>query len=197
MSSSSKRRRSCPFSSSSKRSSRKKVKTLSTEAAHALAESDRGSYYDQGQIIESEVSKDLQPEVSSASHSKIRKLTVVKETEGGAEKESWQSTSGQTLVNVDTLQQKISESMSCRYCQNEVELTENVSGRRGFGSTWLFVCKNEQCSSHMEKSAFPTTARDNAFEVNKGLVLGLQNLVSDFFYILWFWSYLLFSKTGF
>ena len=46
--------------------------------------------------------------------------------------------------------------MTCRFCQQSVELVENVGSKTGLGSIWMFQCQNESCPSHETNLPFPT-----------------------------------------
>ena len=131
------KKRSCLFSSATAR--RKKPKdSFSSDWAEELAESDKGSYFDQEQ---------------SASRSKItveEPLTDLESTE------TWQKFYGHAIVAGQRLQEKINESVTCRFCQESVELVENLGSKNGLGSIWMFQCQNESCPSHETNLPFPT-----------------------------------------
>ena len=46
--------------------------------------------------------------------------------------------------------------MTCRFCQESVELVENLGSKNGLGSIWMFQCQNESCPSHETNLPFPT-----------------------------------------
>ena len=89
----------------------------------------------------------------SASRSKItveEPLTDLESTE------TWQKFYGHAIVAGQRLQEKINESVTCRFCQESVELVENLGSKNGLGSTWMFQCQNESCPSHETNLPFPT-----------------------------------------
>ena len=62
--------------------------------------------------------------------------------------ETWQKFYGHAIVAGQRLQEKIKESVTCRFCQESVELVENLGSKNGLGSNWMFQCQNESCPSH-------------------------------------------------
>ena len=59
--------------------------------------------------------------------------------------ETWQKLHARTIAAGERLQEKINESVTCRFCQGSVELVENLRRKNGLGSTWIFQCQNESC----------------------------------------------------
>ena len=112
---------------------------FSSDWAEKLAESDKGSYFSQ--------------EICTASRSKItveEPLTDLESTE------TWQKFYGHAIVAGQRLQEKINKSVTCRFCQESVELVENLGSKNGLGSIWMFQCQNESCPSHETNLPFPT-----------------------------------------
>ena len=75
----------------------------------------------------------------SASRSKItveEPLTDLESTE------TWQKFCGHAIVAGQRLQEKINESVTCRFCQESVELVENLGSQNGLG--WLDVSVPER-----------------------------------------------------
>ena len=70
--------------------------------------------------------------------------------------ETWQKFYGHAIVAGQRLQEKINESVTCRFCQESVELVENLGSKNGLGSIWMFQCQNESCPSHETNLPFPT-----------------------------------------
>ncbi|KAK3703836.1 hypothetical protein QZH41_012449, partial [Actinostola sp. cb2023] len=161
-------------------SSFKRQKKLTTKIkfqekrTHVLAESDRGSYYKQDEL---EADESLDVVETSASHSKIAKKELTEEKETHKDKEeSWQKICGRTVVCGDQLRDKLEESVCCRFCNEDVEILENIASKQGLGSTWIINCTNSECSSHFTNSAFHTTEKDRGFEINKAFVLGMRTV---------------------
>ena len=169
-----KKKRACPFSSSTPRP-KKSTKSSHKEWASKLAESHKGSYYNQGQWLEDEkaekpIETTAKSVATSASRSKIQiedrdeKKNVSPSTE-----ETWQRLNGRAIVSREKLQQKLQEVVCCRFCQRRVEILEHLSRKSGLGSTWLVQCDNENCPSQITNDAFSTTKKieqSRAFEVN-------------------------------
>ena len=61
--------------------------------------------------------------------------------------ETLQKLHGRAIIASARLQEKINESVTCRFCQGSVELVENLRGKNGLGSTWVFQFQNESCLS--------------------------------------------------
>ena len=70
--------------------------------------------------------------------------------------ETWQKFHGHAIVAGQRLQEKINESVTCRFCQESVELVENLGSKNRLGSIWMFQCQNESCPSHETNLPFPT-----------------------------------------
>ena len=70
--------------------------------------------------------------------------------------ETWQKFYGHAIVGGQRLQEQINESVSYRFCQESVELVENLGSKNGLGSIWMFQCQNESCPSHETNLPFPT-----------------------------------------
>ena len=81
----------------------------------------------------------------SASRSKI---TVEEPLADLESTETWQKFYGHAIVAGQRLQEKINESVTCRFCQESVELVENLGSKNELGSIWMFQCQNESCPSH-------------------------------------------------
>ena len=148
-----KKKMSCPFSSPT--ASRKKPKkSFSLDWAEKLAESDKGSYFDQEQWLKElneQPSAECDPSVSTSISSASRSKITVEEPLADLESENtekWQKLLGHTIVAGEKLQDKINESVTCRFCQGSVELMENLRRKTGLGSTWMFQCQNESCPSY-------------------------------------------------
>ena len=137
---------SCPFAGAKKAPKRKKSsKRLSKDRAEDLAASDKGSYFEQEQLLalttkENPESQD-DDEMVCASHAKILQRTT-EESQGTERQESWQNMTGRTIVSGNGLPENLAKSVNCRFCHSDVTLLENVSARSGLGSSWIVSCKN-------------------------------------------------------
>ena len=81
---------------------------------------------------------------------------------------------GHAIVAGQRLQEKINESVTCRFCQESVELVENLGSKNGLGSIRMFQCQNESCPSHETNLPFPTMEKGRALAINCASVLGFR-----------------------
>ncbi|CAH3024705.1 unnamed protein product, partial [Porites evermanni] len=162
-----KKKRSCPFSSSKPRAKKKSKSEFDKEWAAKLAESDKGSFYQQEKWLEElDIQKSENAAVTeSASCSKIQ----LEEPD-----ETWKTISGRAIVSSEKLLEKLDESVSCRFCQGRVLVMENVATKHALGYTWRIQCENESCPSHKTNSVFNSSEKSRAFEINRASVLGLR-----------------------
>ena len=133
---------------------------VSSDWAEKLAESDKGSYFDHEQWLKElneQPSAECDSSVSSSTCSASRsKLTVEEPLTDLESTETWQKFYGHAIVAGLRLQEKINESVTCRFCQENVELVENLGSKNGLGSIWMFQCQNESYPSHETNLPFPT-----------------------------------------
>ena len=171
-----KKKRSCPFSSGTAR--RKTKKLFSSDWAEKLAESDKGSYFDQEQWLKElkeQPSAKCDPSVSSLTCSASRSKITVEEPLADLEStETWQKIHGHAIVAGERLQEKVNESVPCCFCQGSVQLVENLGSKSGLGSIWMFPCQNESCPSHESNPPFPMTEKSRASVINRASVLGFR-----------------------
>ena len=127
-----KKKRSCLFSSATARR-RKPKDSFSSDWAEKLAEGDKDSYFDQEQWL-----KELNEQPSAECHSSVSSSTCSVSRS--------KITVEEPLADLETtekrLQEKINESVTCRFCQESVELVENLGSKNGLGSIWMFQCQN-------------------------------------------------------
>ena len=147
------------FSSATAR--RKKPKdSFSFDWAEKLAESYKASYFDQEQWLKElneQPSTECDSSVCSSTCSARRSKITVEEPFADLEStETWQKFYGHAIVAGQRLQEKINESVTCRFCQESVELVENLGSKNGLGSIWMFQSQNESCPSHETNLPFPT-----------------------------------------
>jgi len=140
---------------------KKAKKSFSSDWAEKLAESDKGSYFDQEQWLK-ELSEqpraECDPSVSSSTCSASQSKFMVEEPLTDLEStETWQKIHGNAIVGGKRLQEKMNESVTCYFCQGSVQLVENLGSKSRLGSIWMFQCQNESCPSHESNLAFPTT----------------------------------------
>ena len=174
-----KKKRSCPFSSSKPRAKKKSKSEFDKEWAAKLAESGKGSFYQQEKWLEGlDIQKSENAAVAeSASRSKIQLEEPDEESQLSSSTPSadgtWKTISGRAtcIVSSEKLLEKLDESVSCRFCQGRVQVMENVATKHGLGSTWSVQCENESCPSHKTKSVFNSSEK----RINRASVLGLPS----------------------
>ena len=83
----------------------------------------------------------------------------VEERDNDEAGETWQKLSGRSIIACERLQEKFDEAVTCRFCQGNVKLFENVGKKNGLGSTWMLQCRSESCPSHERNLAFSTTEK--------------------------------------
>jgi len=117
--------------SSSKLRPKKGKKAFSCESAADLASSDKGSFFNQDEWLQEIEEHERRPDTSekqsvemSASRSKIRLEEAEEEQEDVG---SWAKLNGRTTVSGENLQEKLQQSVLCRFRHGDVELQENVS----------------------------------------------------------------------
>ena len=134
--------RSCPFSSSKPRAKMKSKSEFDKEWAGKLAESDKGSFYQQEKWLEElDIQKSENAAVAeSASRSKIQLEEPDEESQLSSSTPSahgtWKTKRARAIVSSEKLLEKLDESVSSRFCQGRVQLIENVAIKHGLGSSW-------------------------------------------------------------
>ena len=147
------------------------------EWAAKLADSNKGSFYQQEKWLELDIQKSENAAVAeSASCSKIQLEEPDEESQLSSSTPSadgtWKTISGRAIVSSEKLLEKLDESVSCRFCQGRVQVMEKVATKHGLGSTWRIQCENESCPSQKIYPEFPMTEKTRAFEINRASVLG-------------------------
>ena len=119
------KKRSCLFSSATARQKKPKD-SFSSDWAEKLAENDKGSYFDQGQWLKElneQPSAECDSSVSSSTCSASRSTITVEEPLADLEStETWQKFYGHAIVAGQRLQEKINESVTCRFVKKETDL---------------------------------------------------------------------------
>ena len=122
---------------------------FSSDWAEKISESYKGSYFDQEQWLKDlneQPSTKCNPSVSTSTSGASRSKTTIEEPLTGLENENtetWQKFHSHTIVARERLQEKINESVTCRFCQRIIELMENLPSKNRLGSTWMFQCQNQ------------------------------------------------------
>ena len=147
-------------------------------------ESDKGSYFNQEQWLKElneQPSAECDPSVSSSTKSASRSKIMVEEPLADLDSQCTETLlkiHGYAIIAGERLQERISELVTCRFCQGNVELVENLQSENGLGSTWMFLCLNESCLSHETNLPFLTMGKSRAFAIHRSSVLGFQ-AISD------------------
>ena len=123
--SSRKKKRSCPFSSAKGRPKKAK-NTFDKEWAAKLAESDKGSYYNQEKLLD-ELDHDHEASEQAEMSASRRKIQLQETVEAEEiEEEKWAKLKGRSIVSGERLQERLGDAVSCRFCQGDVNIMENV-----------------------------------------------------------------------
>lgn len=78
------------------------------------------------------------------------------------------------VVDRRTINHELQHIASCSSCGTKGINIEEKS-RHGLGAEWTFRCQNPECSSHKFPRSFHTSPKESrAYDVNRGLVLGLR-----------------------
>ena len=124
-----KKKRSCPFSSSKPRAKKKPKSEFDKEWAAKLAESDKGSFYQQEKWLEElDIQKSQNAAVTeSANCSKIQLEEPDEESQLSSSTPSADGTWKKAVelsYRAEKLLEKLNESVSCRFCQGRVQVME-------------------------------------------------------------------------
>ena len=65
--------------------------------------------------------------------------------------EKWTKLKDRSIVSGERLQERLGDAISCRFCQGDVNIMENVLSRNGPGSSWIILL------------AFTTTEKGKGF----------------------------------
>ena len=188
MNASKEEKRACPFSSSTPRR-KKTTKSFCKEWASKLAESDKGSYYNQEKWLKDDKAPEKPIETTTESSftsslasgaSFLGREAAKRETksrEVPRHIKIGRSTVLKVYCRGKEASRKTPRSGSLSIFQGSVELLKNVSSKSGLGSTWLVRCENENCPLQITNEAFSTTERieqSRAFEINCSSVVGFR-----------------------
>ena len=116
-----KKKMSCPFSSTKPRAKKKSKSEFDKEWTAKLAESDKGSFYQQEKWLEGlDIQKSKNAAAAeSASRSKIQLEEPDEESQLSSSTLSadgtWKTISGRAIVSSEKLLEKLDESVSCRF----------------------------------------------------------------------------------
>ena len=170
-------KRSCLFSSATARWKKTKD-SFSSDWAEKLAESDKGSYFGQEQWLKKlneQPSAECDSSLSSSTCSASRSKITVEESLADLEStETWQTFYGHAIVAGPRLQEKINESVTCRFCQESVELVENLESKNGPASIGCFSARTKAVRRTKLIFYFRRWKKSRALAINCASVLGFR-----------------------
>ena len=129
-----KEKRPCTFLSAMAREKKPK-KLLSSDWAENLAESDKGSYFDQekwSKELNKQPSAQCDPSVSRSTFSANRSKITVEELLADMESEkteTWQKLHGHVIAASERLQEKINELVTCQFGKESLNLWKICKGK--------------------------------------------------------------------
>lgn len=127
---------------------------FSVESRSNLAESDRGSWFNQG--------KQWPQTISS------RKLGLEDSVDTMIPSSLFYS-----LFDINLLNKALEEATVCRLCYESVKLKERY--RQGLGQQYAVVCSNENCPSHVSPVLFNSTNKNGKmFDINRVTTLAFR-----------------------
>ena len=146
-----KRKSDCPWTSTRKRKKqRKTTESISEHKKTTLAQSDKGSWFDQVKWLDEE---ELNASVSA------RKLCSEIDSDDRTEKRN------NIVVDINLLNGAIERSLVCKFCQCPV-FCEELEERSGQGVRFGFVCTNANCS--LTQMPFNSSSKSGKlFDINR------------------------------
>ena len=156
---------------------KKKQKVFNEGWRKTLAETDKGSWFNQSSLLEDDQLPSTGSVPEGASRLKLEGLSKKSDddsAESFSESEETTDDSVWTVVDRQNLNLQFERNALCRFCRGESISIQEVE-KVGLGAVWSFHCKNPECSSHVLDNSFHTTPKRNRFyDLNRGLVLGLR-----------------------
>lgn len=163
------------------------------EKKKSLAESDKGSWFDQPSLEQEPEAEEQQPTSSSkpvgasrlklcgesvASTSTVNSSSNEYQDSGDSESETDDSPCSSnrwTIVDRQKLNRELERSVVCRFGGNDSVISFEEVARTGLGAEWICRCKNPKCSSHEIAAPFHTTPKTSRYyDVNRKFVLGMR-----------------------
>ena len=153
-----KRKSDCPWTSTRKRKKqRKTTESISEHKKTTLAQSDKGSWFDQVKWLDEE---ELNASVSA------RKLCSEIDSDDRTEKRN------NIVVDINLLNGAIERSLVCKFCQCPV-FCEELEERSGQGVRLGFVCTNANCS--LIQMPFNSSSKSGKlFDINRASTLAFR-----------------------
>ena len=110
----------------------------------------------------------------SASHNKIlTDLESSSESDNSSDEEYDEPlTSCYWIMNIDFLQECLKKACTCKYCHNEVRITENCSFRAGLATKFELTCANSECL--LKEDCFTTKKTRHSFDINRQSILATR-----------------------
>lgn len=160
------------------RKSDKNTRSFPEDCKNLLAESDKGSWYDQP----ASTSKDAVNLEPSASRKKLLDEFETSSDSGtSSESDSYENEFVDDfcdIVNRSALNQRLAEHSVCSHCKEGTVIFLQES-RTGLGNRWFMKCQNNDCG--FTSLSFDTTSKqERIYDVNRSLVLGLRMIGRGF-----------------
>ncbi|XP_044183260.1 uncharacterized protein LOC122963932 [Acropora millepora] len=171
---------------------KKKIDEFHPDKRKNLAESDKGSWFNQPSESETDGASSLDVPGLGVSRKKIMAVkkgeeqnSVTREPLPGTSQDYSSSSDSEnveeeacgetwTIVDRKELNRVLEKSVICRFCESESVNFEEVAST-GLGAEWVCRCKNSNCASHQTLAPFHTTPKTNrSYDINRELVLGLR-----------------------
>ena len=175
-----KKKEKSPWSISKKKTGpkKKKKKVFDEGLRKNLAETDKGSWFNQSLFLEDDQLPSTSSVPEGASRLKLEGLSKKSDDDSdesfSENEETTDDSAVWTIVDRQNLNLQFERNALCRFCGGESVSIQEIE-KVGLGAMWNFHCKNPECSSHVLDNSFHTTPKTNRFyDLNRGLVLGLR-----------------------
>ena len=156
--------------------------SFNENAKKTLAESDRGSWFNQEEQWQSNDSTSVALSLSSPSSS-TKKLEASKQAflndsfhaSSDSESDCFDSSeeisdsvgvigdvlfakpTGNYIINPSNIQELLQTIAVCKVCHSGLQIVEKVGSKQGFGAMWNIHCLNKTCTSHLNTQTLPIT----------------------------------------
>jgi hypothetical protein len=165
-----------------------KSKEIINQAKVSLAESDKGSYYNQEcqwpNECPSTSSSSCSVDKRSASKRKIEDVLVRDESlEFDIDDLDLTASDSEDEVDDDVQEQirgvdGVFQKPVCKECHSSLQVVEKTGSKQGLGAKWMFRCTNEKCISHQYQKSLPTSPKSGKdgkmYAINRASVIGFR-----------------------
>ena len=155
-------------------------------AKKTLAESDRGSWFNQEEQWQSNDSTSIASSLSSPSSS-TKKLEASKQAflndsfhaSSDSESDCFDSSeeisagvigdvlfakpTGNYIINPSNIQELLQAIAVCKVCHSGLQIVEKMRSKQGLGAMWSIHCLNKTCTSHLNTQTLPITPKSERF----------------------------------